>query len=283
MSFEIKNKNTLITGATSGIGKSAALKLAEMGANVFFVARNKDKAENLIEEIKELTGNKAHYFIADLSSLKNIESVASEFKLMDIPLHVLLNNAGLINKKRKETIDGFEEVFAINHLAYFYLTYLLLDKMKFDTPCRIVNVSSGAHAFVKGFDFEDVQAIKTYKPFKVYGYSKLANILFTKKLSKELKEDNITVNCLHPGVVGTAFGQNNGIIQRSLFYLAKPFMKSSDKGAETSVYLCSSNDVEGITGEYFYNCKIAKTTKWARSEEDADRLWNLSKELTRIT
>ena len=283
MSFEIKNKNTLITGATSGIGKSAALKLAEMGANIFFVARNKDKAENLIREIKVLTGKKAHYFIADLSSLKNIENVAAEFKLMDIPLHVLLNNAGLINKKRKETIDGFEEVFAINHLAYFYLTYLLLDKMKVDTPCRIVNVSSGAHAFVKGFDFEDVQALKTYKPFKVYGYSKLANILFTKKLSKKLKEDNITANCLHPGVVGTAFGQNNGIIQRSLFCLAKPFMKSSDKGAETSVYLCSSNDVEGITGEYFYNCKIAKTTKWARSEGDADRLWNLSKELTRIT
>ena len=283
MSFEIKNKNVLITGATSGIGKSAALKLAEMGANIFFVARNKDKAQNLVREIKELTEKKAHYFIADLSSLKNIESVASEFKLMDIPLHVLLNNAGLINKKRKETIDGFEEVFAINHLAYFYLTYLLLDKMKFDTPCRIVNVSSGAHAFVKGFDFEDVQALKTYKPFKVYGYSKLANILFTKKLSKELKEYNITVNCLHPGVVGTAFGQNNGIIQRSLFCLAKPFMKSSDKGAETSVYLCSSHDVEGITGEYFYNCKIAKTTKWARSEEDANRLWNLSKELTRIS
>jgi Short-chain dehydrogenases of various substrate specificities len=120
MSFEIKNKNTLITGATSGIGKSAALKLAEMGANIFFVARNKDKAENLIREIKVLTGKKAHYFIADLSSLKNIENVAAEFKLMDIPLHVLLNNAGLINKKRKETIDGFEEVFAINHLAYFY-------------------------------------------------------------------------------------------------------------------------------------------------------------------
>ena len=283
MSFEIKNKNVLITGATSGIGKSAALKLAEMEANIFFVARNKGKAENLIEEIEEIRGKKAHYFIADLSSIKDIENVATEFKLMDIPLHVLLNNAGLINKKRKETIDGFEEVFAINHLAYFYLTYLLLDKMRIDTPCRIINVSSGAHAFVKGFDFDDVQAIKAYKPFKVYGYSKLANILFTKKLSQELKEDKITVNCLHPGVVGTAFGQNNGIIQRSLFYLAKPFMKSSDKGAETSVYLCSSNDIEGITGEYFYNCKIAKTTKWARSEEDANRLWNLSKELTRIT
>ena len=283
MSFEIKNKNALITGATSGIGKSAALKLAEMGANVFFVARNKDKAENLIREIKVLTGKKAHYFIADLSSLKNIEHVAAEFKLIDIPLHVLLNNAGLINNSRKETVDGYEEVFAINHLAYFYLTYLLLDKLKIDTPSRVINVSSGAHAFVKGFDFDDVQARENYKPFQVYGNSKLANILFTKKLSSILEQENITVNCLHPGVVGTSFGQNNGKFQKLLFYIAKPFMRTSEKGAETSIYLCSSPDVSNITGQYFYNCSIAKTTKWAQSKEDADRLWDLSKELTGIT
>ena len=281
--FNINNKNIIITGATSGIGKSAAINLAAKGANIFFIARDKVKAKNLIKEIFDETNKEAVAIIADLSSLEEIKYAADKLKSFNKPLHVLLNNAGLINNSRKETVDGYEEVFAINHLAYFYLTYLLLDKLKIDTPSRVINVSSGAHAFVKGFNFDDVQAMKAYKPFKVYGYSKLANILFTKKLSKELKEDNITVNCLHPGVVGTAFGQNNGIIQRSLFYLAKPFMKSSDKGAETSVYLCSSNDVKGITGEYFYNCKIAKTTKWARSEEDADRLWNLSKELTRIT
>ena len=283
MNFDVKNKNILITGATSGIGKSAALKLAEMKANIFFVARNKDKAENLIEEIKELTGNKAHYFIADLSSLKNIENVATEFKLMDIPLHVLLNNAGLINKKRKETIDGYEEVFAINHLAYFLLTVLLVDKLKEANGSRIVNVSSGAHAFVKGFNFDDVNSLKEYKPFKVYGYSKLANILFTKKLATILENKNITVNCLHPGVVGTSFGQNNGSLQRYLFFLAKPFMRSSEKGAETSIYLCSSQNISDTSGQYFYNCKIAKTTKWAQSKEDADRLWDLSKELTGVS
>ena len=195
---------------------------------------------------------------------------------------ILLNNAGLINNNRKETVDGFEEVFSINHLAYFYLTHLLLEKLKEGTPSRIINVSSGAHAFVKGFNFDDVNSLKEYKPFKVYGYSKLANILFTKKLSQVLENENIIVNCLHPGVVGTGFGQNNGIFSKILFNLSKPFMRSSEKGAETSIYLCSSPDVSDVSGQYFYNCKIAKTTTWANNQEDADRLWNLSKELTGI-
>lgn len=283
MSFEIKNKNVLITGATSGIGEATAIDLAKKGANIFFIARNNLKAQNLSDKIESISGKRSKFFIADLASLKNIKDSALEFISLDIPLHVLLNNAGLINNNRKETVDGFEEVFSINHLAYFYLTHLLLDKLKEGTPSRIINVSSGAHAFVKGFNFDDVNSLKEYKPFKVYGYSKLANILFTKKLSQVLENENITVNCLHPGVVGTGFGQNNGIFSKILFNLSKPFMRSSEKGAETSIYLCSSPDVSDVSGQYFYNCKIAKTTKWAQSEEDADRLWNLSKELTRIT
>ena len=283
MSFEIKNKNVLITGATSGIGEATAIDLAKKGANIFFIARNNLKAQNLSDKIESISGKRSKFFIADLASLKNIKDSALEFISLDIPLHVLLNNAGLINNNRKETVDGFEEVFSINHLAYFYLTNLLLDKLKEGAPSRIINVSSGAHAFVKGFNFDDVNSLKEYKPFKVYGYSKLANILFTKKLSQVLENENIIVNCLHPGVVGTGFGQNNGIFSKILFNLSKPFMRSSEKGAETSIYLCSSPDVSDVSGQYFYNCKIAKTTKWARSEEDADRLWNLSKELTRIT
>ena len=278
--FDITNKNILITGATSGIGKAAALKLSLLGANIFFVARNQQKAQLLVDEISEISDKEAVPIIADLSSQADIRSVAQVFNSFNIPLHVLLNNAGLINKERKETVDGLEEVFAINHIAYFLLTMLLLDRLKEANNSRIVNVSSGAHAFVKGFNFEDYQAKNTYKPFQVYGYSKLANILFTKKLSEILKEDNITVNCLHPGVVGTSFGQNNGNLQKILFYIAKPFMRSSEKGAETSIYLCSSSDVSDISGKYFYNCKLAKTTKWAQSQDDADRLWELSKDLT---
>lgn len=282
MSFEIKNKNVLITGATSGIGEATAIDLAKKGANIFFIARNNLKAQNLSDKIEFISGKRPKFFIADLASLKNIKESALEFISLDIPLHVLLNNAGLINNNRKETVDGFEEVFSINHLAYFYLTHLLLEKLKEGTPSRIINVSSGAHAFVKGFNFDDVNSLKEYKPFKVYGYSKLANILFTKKLSQVLENENIIVNCLHPGVVGTGFGQNNGIFSKILFNLSKPFMRSSEKGAETSIYLCSSPDVSDVSGQYFYNCKIAKTTSWANNQEDADRLWDLSKELTGI-
>ena len=282
MSFEIKNKNVLITGATSGIGEATAIDLAKKGANIFFIARNNLKAQNLSDKIEFISGKRPKFFIADLASLKNIKESALEFISLDIPLHVLLNNAGLINNNRKETVDGFEEVFSINHLAYFYLTHLLLEKLKEGTPSRIINVSSGAHAFVKGFNFDDVNSLKEYKPFKVYGYSKLANILFTKKLSQVLENENIIVNCLHPGVVGTGFGQNNGIFSKILFNLSKPFMRSSEKGAETSIYLCSSPEVSDLSGQYFYNCKIAKTSTWANNQEDADRLWNLSKELTGI-
>jgi len=282
MSFEIKNKNVLITGATSGIGEATAIDLAKKGANIFFIARNNLKAQNLSDKIEFISGKRPKFFIADLASLKNIKESALEFISLDIPLHVLLNNAGLINNNRKETVDGLEEVFSINHLAYFYLTHLLLDKLKEGTISRIINVSSGAHAFVKGFNFDDVNSLKEYKPFKVYGYSKLANILFTKKLSQVLENENITVNCLHPGVVGTGFGQNNGMFSKILFNLSKPFMRSSEKGAETSIYLCSSPDVSDVSGQYFYNCKIAKTTSWANNQEDADRLWDLSKELTGI-
>ncbi len=280
--FNIRDKNILITGATSGIGKAAAIKLASMGANIHFIARNKEKAKALSEEIEKLSGKMPCSIIADLSSQDEIKKAAEEFKSLNIPLHILLNNAGLINMERKETVDGFEAVFALNHLAYYSLTNLLLENLKNGSPSRIVNVSSGAHAFVKGFNFDDVQAVKSYKPFQVYGYSKLANILFTKKLSSLLENENITVNCLHPGVVGTAFGQNNGSLQKILFFIAKPFIRSPEKGAESSIYLCSSPDISGISGEYFYNCKIEKTTKWAKSEEDADRLWSLSAELTGI-
>ena len=283
MSFEIKNKNVLITGATSGIGEATAIDLDKKGANIFFIARNNLKAQNLSDKIESISGKRSKFFIADLASLKNIKESALEFISLNIPLHVLLNNAGLINNNRKETVDGLEEVFSINHLAYFYLTHLLLDKLKEGATSRIINVSSGAHAFVKGFNFDDVNSLKEYKPFKVYGYSKLANILFTKKLSQVLENENITVNCLHPGVVGTGFGQNNGIFSKILFNLSKPFMRSSEKGAETSIYLCSSPDVSDVSGQYFYNCKIAKTTSWANKQEDADRLWDLSKELTGIT
>ena len=280
--FDVKNRNILITGATSGIGRESALALAKMGANITFIARNKLKAENLLTDINKISNGHNSFIIADLSSQKDIKTASEKYIDKNISLDVLLNNAGLINFKRNETIDGFEETFAINHLAYFSLTNLLLDKIKESNSARIVNVSSAAHQFVKRMNFDDIHSKKSYKPFQVYGYTKLANILFTKKLSSILENDKITVNSLHPGVVGTSFGQNNtNNLNKVLSFIAKPFMRTSEKGAETSIYLCSSPEVSDISGQYFYNCKVAKTSKWAQSKEDADKLWELSEKMTR--
>ena len=280
--FDVNNKNILITGATSGIGRESALALSKMGANITFIARNKLKAENLLTDINKISNGQNSFIIADLSSQKDIKSASEKYIDKNISLDVLLNNAGLINFKRNETIDGFEETFAINHLAYFSLTNLLLDKIKESNSARIVNVSSAAHQFVKRMNFDDIHSKKSYKPFQVYGYTKLANILFTKKLSSMLENKKITVNCLHPGVVGTSFGQNNSNnLNKVLSFIAKPFMRTSVKGAETSIYLCSSPDVSDISGQYFYNCKVTKTSKWAQSKEDADKLWDLSEKMTR--
>ena len=280
--FDVNNKNILITGATSGIGRESALALSKMGANITFIARNKLKAENLLTDINKISNGQNSFIIADLSSQKDIKSASEKYIDKNISLDVLLNNAGLINFKRNETIDGFEETFAINHLAYFSLTNLLLDKIKESNSARIVNVSSAAHQFVKRMNFDDIHSKKSYKPFQVYGYTKLANILFTKKLSSILENDKITVNSLHPGVVGTSFGQNNtNNLNKVLSFIAKPFMRTSEKGAETSIYLCSSPDVSDISGQYFYNCKVAKTSKWAQSKKDADKLWDLSEKMTR--
>ena len=279
--FNIKNKNILITGATSGIGRSTVLALSSMGASVTFIARNKDKAEILLKELNTKSQNQAAYILADLSSQKEVKSAAKEYLKMNRPLDILINNAGLINLKRRETIDGFEETFAVNHLAYFSLTNLLIDKLKESESARIINISSGAHQFVKRMNFDDIQSEKNYKPFKVYSYSKLANILFTRKLSEILKDDNITVNCLHPGVVATGFAsQNDSKFQKFLFKLSKPFMRSSNKGAETSIYLSSSEDVSDVSGKYFYNSKVSKISSGASNEEDTERLWRISMELT---
>ena len=284
--FDIKGKNVLITGATSGIGRAAALSLSSMGANISFIARNSEKADALSQEIFDKTDKRPNSIIADLSSQEDIKKAAHEYIQLGIPLHVLLNNAGIMNSSRRETVDRFEEIFAVNHLAYYSLTVLLLDKIKESAPSRVVNVSSGAHKFVKNMDFDDLQSEKTYRPFKVYGYSKLANILFTKKLARILKNDNITVNCLHPGFVSTSLGQQNDfpiLLKILVAPLARLFARSGSKGAESSIYLCSSPEVSEITGEYFFNSKIKETALGAKNEDDADKLWQISSELTGVS
>ena len=279
----VEGKNCLITGATSGIGRSTALALSEMGANIFFIARNQQKAEELTEEVERVSGKSPNAIIADLSSFKQIERAAEEFKSLNKPIDVLLNNAGIMNTERRVTEDGLEEVFAVNHLAYFLLTNLLIEKILESGLKRVVNVSSDAHRFLKSMNFDDLQSEKEFKMFAAYGQSKLANILFTKKLSSLYQEEGLTTNCLHPGFVSTSIGAQNknlAFFARLIRWVSPLIAKPSDKGAETSIYLCSSEEVSSTSGEYFIDCKKAPITKAAESKEDAEKLWQISLELT---
>ena len=280
MNENLENKVCLITGATNGIGEEAAKELNKMGAEIVFVARNKEKGEQLKAELKEATGKESTMILANLSSQAEVKSAAEKFLSMEKPLDILLNNAGIMNRERNITEDGLEEVFSVNHLAYFTFTLMLIDKLKSTEGSRVVNVASGAHQFVKEMNFGDLQSEKVFKPMQVYGQSKLANILFTKSLANKLADHGVTVNCLHPGFVSTGIGSNNKGIWNILMSLARPFARNTDKGAETSVYLCSSPEVKDISGEYFVDCKIEKVSDAAKSSDQADKLWEISSELT---
>ena len=254
-----------------------------MGAEIVFIARNHEKANKLKEELLQESGRQPTAIIADLSSQNEVKKAAEEFLSLNKPLDILLNNAGIMNRERKETADGFDEVFSVNHLAYFSLTLLLIEKMKNAGGGRIVNVASMAYRFVNEMNFEDLQSKENYKGLKVYGQSKLANILFTRSLASKLKDYKITVNCLHPGYVDTGIGLNNeGFFVRLLMNLGRPFAKKTDKGAETSIYLCASPEVEKVTGEYFVDCEIEKLLGSAKSDDQAEKLWSISSELTGI-
>ena len=283
MKENLQGKVCLITGATNGIGEEAAKQIALMGAEIVFIARNPVKANELNKTLKSLTGKESTSIIADLSSQLEVKRAADKFLSLNKPLHILLNNAGIMNTSRKETVDGLEEVFSVNHLAYYSLTLLLMDKLIANGPGRIVNVASGAHMFIKEMNFDDLQSEKEYKTMRVYGQSKLANILFTRELSEKLEGKGITVNCLHPGFVNTGFGSNNSpTLGRILMAMARPFSRKTDKGAETSIYLCVSPEVEGISGEYYIDCEVSKISGAARSKDNAEKLWNISSELTGI-
>lgn len=270
----MQGKHVAITGPTAGIGRTASLELARRGARLTLFCRSEEKGRALQQEIVAAGGLLPSLVIMDMADLASVRRAAAEFLAREKTLDVLLNNAGVVNTSRKVTVDGFEETLAVNHFAPFLLTGLLLPVLQKTPGARIVNVASDAHAFVKGMEFEDMQATKNYKTFREYGRSKLANILFTRRLAKLLKGKDMTVNCLHPGAVATSLGsQNGGFLTKILPLLLKPFFRSPEQGAQTSIYLCSSADVAGISGEYFVNCKRRTPKPWARDDADADRLW----------
>lgn len=276
----MNGKVCMVTGATSGIGQVTALALAQRGATVIAVGRSQEKSAALVEQIERQTGSTTvEYMLADLSSQQEIRRLAQQFQGRYQRLDVLVNNAGGLFISRQQSVDGIEMTFALNHLSYFLLTNLLLDTLKASAPSRIVNVASDAHESAR-LDFDDLQGQRRYSGIQAYGRSKLANILFTYELARRLAGTGVTVNTLHPGVVATNFGANNGRLARVLRRVANLVSISPDQGAQTSIYLATSPDVEGVTGQYFVKQKAVPSSKASYDKAAAERLWRVSEELT---
>ena len=273
-------KTVLITGSTSGIGKATAVALAAMGADVVVVGRNPERGEAALEEIKDQSHNESvELMLADLSVQGEVRRLAEEFLERHDRLDVLVNNAGLVQSKRTETSDGIETTFAINHLAPFLLTNLLLERLEKSAPSRVITVSSEAQRW-GNVDFEDLQSRRKYRGFPVYGMTKLANIMFTYELAERLKGTGVTANCLHPGSVGTNFGKNNRGPMALFFRVAKPFMRSPEQGADTLIWLASSPEVDGVSGKYFSDREEIEAKKVAYDPAARRTLWEISEDLT---
>jgi NAD(P)-dependent dehydrogenase (short-subunit alcohol dehydrogenase family) len=277
----MQGKTVLVTGANQGIGKAAALALASQGAHVVLVARNAEKGRAALAEVQAAGSGGAELILADFSSQEQVYRAAAEFKSRHKRLDVLLNNAGVFVPERHSTVDGLEETFAVNHLGYFVLTRALLDVLQATPAARIVNVSSEAHRNAK-MVWDDLQFEKTrYRGFKVYGQSKLANVLFTYELARRLEGTGVTANCLHPGVIASGFGQTYSGAISVLVKLARPFLLSAEEGAQTSVYLASSPEVAGVTGKYFSKCRPIKSNAVSYDVQSQQKLWSLSEQMVK--
>jgi NAD(P)-dependent dehydrogenase (short-subunit alcohol dehydrogenase family) len=271
----------MVTGANSGIGKATALGLAQMGAVVVLVSRDRARGEEAQNEIKAKSGNDAiDLLLADLSSQQSIRQLVEDFKQRYTQLHVLINNAGVFALTRRETLDGLERTFAVNVLAPFLLTNLLLDVIKASAPARIVNVSSDQQA-TNYLKLEDLQSEKRYRPMRAYSQSKLAVVLFTYELARRLEGTGVTANCLHPGFVATNIAQRDlPLPARLATKLIFRFGTNPEKGAETSLYLATSPDLEGVTGKYFEKSVPRKSAPLSYDKSLQQQLWKACAELT---
>lgn len=276
-------RTVLVTGGTSGIGKATATGLAAMGARLAITGRDLERAEPAAREIRTATGAHLDVFIADLSSQTEVRRLAGEVLQTYPRIDVLVNNVGGYWNSRHVTADGLEHTFALNHLAPFLLTNLLLDRLKQGAPARVVTVSSGAHAQGR-IDFDDLQGERSYSGQRAYNQSKLANVLFTYELARRLQASAVTANVLHPGVVRTSFGaEDPGRLQRLFVPFVLPFMKAPAQGAATSIHVASSPDLEQVTGRYFVNSKPKRSSKRSYDEAAAARLWQVSADLVGLT
>jgi NAD(P)-dependent dehydrogenase (short-subunit alcohol dehydrogenase family) len=276
MAGEMEGRVCVVTGATAGIGQATAAALAGMGATVVLVARNAEKARATREEIVRSAGHsRVQTVIADLAIQAQVRAAANEIRARHPAIHVLVNNAAIYTKKRRETPDGMEMQLAVNHLAPFLLTRLLMDSLRAGAPARVVTVSSEAHHRAS-FSWDDMQMRRRYGALRAYCNAKLFNILFTRELARRVPPRQVTANALHPGVVGTALLFGGWAPLR----LLKRFMRTAEEGARTAIYLASSPEVAGITGEYFKDEQRRYPSRAAQDDESARRLWQLSEELT---
>lgn len=278
----MERKVVLITGATDGLGKAAALALAKQGATVVIVGRDPAKTRATAGEIKEQSGTpSADGLVADLSSMAEVRRLANELRQGYSRLDVLINNAGAIFARRQATVDGYERTFALNHLSQFLLTNLLLSMLEAGAPSRIINVSSQAHEG-GAIDFDDLQGERSYGigGGRAYSRSKLANIMFTYELARRLAGAGVTANALHPGTVATRFGENNGGMMRLGMRMFHRFAISAEEGADTIIYLASSREVEGVTGRYWEKRRPIRSSPASYDEGAQKRLWDVSAQMT---
>lgn len=278
----MQGKICLITGGTGGIGRITAEALARQGAEVTMIGRDLQKTQRVVQEIRQQTGNPhVEALIGDLSVQADVRRMAAEYRQSHDHLHVLINNAGAVFINRQVSQDGIEMTFALNHLAYFLFTNLLLDLLIASAPARIINVSSVAHVGAK-LDLADLQNQKRYTSWSVYGQSKLANLYFTYELSRRLQGTGVTVNALHPGFVATNFGRSNGGIFNPLFRLFQVAAISPEEGAQTSIFLASDPSVAQVSGQYFAKSKAVRSSPVSYDENTARKLWQISADMTGI-
>ena len=281
--MSIRNKNVFITGPTEGIGKATALALAQDGANLHLLCRNPSKAEALREELRSLYGDvRVELYIADLGDFQQVREAAESFVRRNEPLDVLINNAGLINTERILLDNGQEQMFAVNHLGHFLLTQLLLERLEEAEQGRIIVVSSDAYKLCRGIRFDDLEWSSGFRTFRTYGHSKLANILFVHELSKRLQGTHVTANALHPGAVRSSLGAQNNWYAGRVMILLTPFLRSAERGAATSLYLATSDQVRATSGEYFVDCRVKATKPWGHDASQAQRLWVTSEQLVSL-
>jgi NAD(P)-dependent dehydrogenase (short-subunit alcohol dehydrogenase family) len=274
-------KTIVITGATSGIGRATALGLAPLGSRLILVGRDAGRSEETLAAIRQATGRSDVELVrGDFARLAELRRVAEELSARTEKIDVLVNNAGVTMLKRTLTPDGYETTFAVNHLAYYLLTGLLLPRLRAAAPgARIVNVASDAHRW-GALDLDDLQNERGYQAMKVYAQSKTANILFTRELARRLQGSGVSANALHPGAIATRLGRGQGALSELLSRALGLFMKTPEQGARTSIFLASAPELEGVSGRYFANQREKEPLPHARDDAAAARLWQISEQLT---